>query len=126
MKLKELENGVGHIMAIAALAVVLVIGFAGWRVYDQNKKPASIDDILSKIDIDAKKSFSNVNFKANNDWSAERSATAFNKVEGYEYSVSGVGNNVEFIYGTQRSSGTVRQYCSRGRREKQCFANQLL
>ena len=92
------QKGFSAVEGLLIVVVVGLIGLVGWFSYRQNAKPKTLDAVLSKISSDAKNTYSNAVFEPKYDWGAEASATAFNKVDGYDYSVSGVGKGLWLAY----------------------------
>lgn len=87
------------VVVFLILIVIGIIGAIGWFVYNRNtSKPKTIDAVLSNLSRDAKKTYSNATFEPKYDWRAEASATSFNKVAGYDYSISGVGKGIWLAY----------------------------
>jgi len=109
--MKSNQKGFSVVEILIVIFVVGLLGAVGWLVYDrQNSTPKSLDAVLSKIRNDAKKTFTNANFEPKYDWSAELSPTSFNKVDGYDYSVSGVGKGIRLAYEYSDKSTTTKRF----------------
>jgi hypothetical protein len=95
---------------IVLIAISLVVGM-GWFFYSQqNTKPKTLDTVLSSLNKEARNNFSNAKFEAKNDWGAEAGATAFNKVNGYDYTVSGAGKGLWLAYQYSDKSVTTKRF----------------
>lgn len=109
--MKKNQRGFSAVEGLLVLIVVVLVAGAGWLIYHrQNAKPKTLDGVLSSITSDAKNTYSNAVFEPKNDWTAEASATAFNKVAGYNYAVSGVGRGIFLAYENTGQSKTVKQF----------------
>lgn len=99
---------------VEILIVIVIVGLLGgviWYTYDrQNSIPKTLDEVLGKISSDAKKTYTNAVFQPKYDWVAESSGTAFNKVDGYDYSVSGVGKGIRMMFENSDKSETVSSF----------------
>lgn len=109
--MKKNQKGFSTVEGLIILVVVgLVIGVA-WFVYQrQNTKPKTLDAVLTQLDKDAKSAYSNATFEQKDDWGAEAGVTSFNKVDGYDYTVSGVGKGLWLAYEYSDKSITTRRF----------------
>lgn len=97
--MKNKQKGFSLVEIVIVMAVIALIGLVAWPIYlRQNNSPKTIDEVLSSISSESEKTYSNAKFEPNQDWSAEMSGTAFNKVDGYDYAVSGVGKGISLVY----------------------------
>lgn len=109
--MKKKEKGFSAVESLLVLAVVILVVGVGWFVYQrQNAQPKTLDAVLSQLTNDAKKTYTNAVFEPKNDWGAEAEATGFNKVEGYDYTVSGVGNGLWLAYEYSDKSTTTKRF----------------
>jgi prepilin-type N-terminal cleavage/methylation domain-containing protein len=106
--MKNNQKGFSIIELLVVIFVVGLLGLVGWLVYDrQNTSPKTLDEVLARISTDATKVFTNAVFEPKYDWTAEATGTAFNTVDGYDYSVSGVGKGIWLAYEYSDKSETT-------------------
>jgi prepilin-type N-terminal cleavage/methylation domain-containing protein len=109
--MKVNQKGFSVVEILIVIVVIGLIGTVGWLVYDrQNASPKTLDEVLTRISSDAKKTYTNAVFEPKYDWTAEASGTAFNKVDGYDYSVSGVGKGIWLAYEYSDKSETTSRF----------------
>jgi hypothetical protein len=96
--MKKNETGFSVAKLLITVVILGILGGLGWYFTHQNAKPANLDETLTWITRDAKNKYSNATFEPKYDWTAEASATAFNKVDGYDFTVSGVGQGIQLAY----------------------------
>lgn len=106
--MKNDQKGFSTIEGVVLLVIIAIIGSIGWFVSQrQNDMSNTPDTVLSSISSDAKSTYSNASFEPIHGWNAEASATAFNKVSGYDYAVSGVGKGIWLAYASTGQSKTI-------------------
>ncbi len=108
--MKSYQKGFTVVEGVIILAIVVLVGGITWFFIEHNAKPNSPDETLSAITKDMNNTFSDVEFKNHNTWNAEMEATSYDKVAGYDFSVSDVGKNVWFIFEGEGKPRTITQY----------------
>src|SRR6266568_1096974 len=104
------QKGFTAVEGLLVLAVTALVFGVGWFIYQhQYIKPKTLDAVLSSLSKDAKSKYSNAEFQPKYDWGAEAEATVFNKVDGYDYSVSGVGKGLWLAYEYSDKSVTTKR-----------------
>lgn len=105
------QKGFSLIEGLLVAAIAGLIILSGWFVYQgQNPMPKTIDAVLSQITEDAKKTYSNAVFENKYAWGAESEATGYNKVEGYDYTVSGIGKGIWLPFENNGETITTKKF----------------